>query len=46
MAESILEEHEEEEVEEETIQDNFKKVFINHVDLYHGKNIARVSRFD
>lgn len=39
--------------EEETLVDEddissekTKRIFINHVDLYHGKHIARVSRFN
>jgi hypothetical protein len=44
MAESLIEEREEE--EEENIPEKDRKVFINHVDLFHGKNIARVSKFD
>jgi hypothetical protein len=34
---------EEELKEEEAVPEKPKKIFINHVDSYHGKNIARVS---
>jgi hypothetical protein len=37
----IGEEHREE--EEEALPEKPKKIFINHVDSYHGKHIARVS---
>jgi len=37
---------EDEELNEETgISERDKRIFINQVDLYHGKNIARVSKF-
>ena len=29
--------------EEEAVPEKPKKIFINHIDTYHGKNIARVS---
>jgi hypothetical protein len=29
--------------EEEIVPDKPKKIFINHLDTFHGKNIARVS---
>lgn len=29
--------------EEEAVPEKPKKFFINHIDSYHGKNIARVS---
>ncbi len=32
--------------EEEAVPDKPKKFFINHIDSYHGKNIARVSDFN
>ena len=32
-----------EEQQEEAIPEKPKKVFINHVDTFHGKHIARVS---
>ena len=32
--------------EEEAVPQKPKKIFINHIDSYHGKNIARVSHFD
>ena len=28
--------------EEEAVPEKPKKIFINHIDSYHGKNIARV----
>jgi hypothetical protein len=31
--------------EDEGISEKDKKIFINQVDSYHGKNIARVSEF-
>jgi hypothetical protein len=31
--------------EEEAVPEKPKKIFINHIDSYHGKNIARVSNF-
>lgn len=31
--------------EEETVPDKPKKIFINHIDSYQGKNIARVNNF-
>jgi hypothetical protein len=34
-----------EEEEEEDIDERDKRIFINHVDSYHGKHIARVSEF-
>ncbi len=51
MAESLSEERIEEEEEElhedeEVPSDKDKKIFINYVDSYHGKHIARVSVFD
>ena len=33
----------EEQVKEEPVPEKPKKIFINHIDTYHGKNIARVS---
>ncbi len=33
----------EEQLKEEAIPEKPKKIFINHIDTYHGKNIARVS---
>jgi hypothetical protein len=36
---------EEEFNEEETNSEKDKRIFINHIDSYHGKHIARVSRF-
>jgi hypothetical protein len=32
--------------EEEPVPDKPKKIFINHIDTFHGKNIARVSGFE
>jgi hypothetical protein len=37
---------EEELKEEDAVPEKPKKVFINHIDTYHGKNIARVSNFN
>ena len=34
---------EKEHKEEEQISEQEKRIFINHIDSYHGKNIARVS---
>jgi hypothetical protein len=31
--------------EEEPVPEKPRKIFINHIDSYHGKNIARVSNF-
>lgn len=33
----------EEQKEEEALPERIKKIFINHVDSFHGKHIARVS---
>ena len=55
LQEEKIEEEEEEvhEKEEEQQQqvieiklENDKRVFVNHVDLFHGKYIARVRQFD
>lgn len=45
MADDSDEEHigEEQLKEEEALPQKPRKIFINHVDSYHGKNIARVS---
>jgi hypothetical protein len=32
--------------EEEAVPEKPKKIFINHIDSYHGKNVARVSDFN
>jgi hypothetical protein len=37
---------EEELKEEEAVPEKPKKLFINHIDSYHGKNIARVSVYE
>jgi len=40
------EEHiEEEQFNEEGISERDKRIFINQVDSYHGKHLARVSEF-
>jgi hypothetical protein len=39
------EEIEEETVNEESPKNETKRIFINHIDSYHGKNIAKVNYF-
>ena len=44
MADDIEDEQSgEEQKEEEALPERLKKIFINHVDSFHGKHIARVS---